>query len=334
MRFRYKLEGSDKDWQDGGSAREALYTNLGPGRYTFRVMASNNDGVWNNTGAALDFTIRPAFYQTRWFYALCSLLCLVLCALLYRLRIHQVGAQIRARLEERLAERERIARELHDTLLQGVQALIWRFQTATDRLPPAEKTREVFEQSIERAEQLLTESRERVKDLRTPSSAAVELSQALATEGEHLALAGKARFTASVEGEWRGLHPIVREEAFLIAREALINAFRHAGAQHIEAEIHYSAGALQVRVRDDGCGIPPESYPSAQEPRHFGLLGMRERARRIRAELVVWSKAGVGTEIDLKVAAHVAYALPRQSRWRRLWWRLRKNRIGIGDPTG
>ncbi len=331
VRFRYKLEGSDRDWQDGGAARGALYTNLGPGRYTFRVIASNNDGVWNNTGASIDFTIHPAFYQTRWFYALCSLLCLIVLALMYRLRIHQVGAQIRARLEERLAERERIARELHDTLLQGVQGLIWRFQTATDRLPPAEKARELLEQSIERAEQLLTESRNRVKDLRTPLSSAVELSKALATEGEHLALAGKARFTASVEGELRGLHPIVREEAFLITREALTNAFRHAGAQHIEAEVHYGARALQVRVRDDGCGMPPEGLRSAQDARHFGLLGMRERARRIRAELVVWSKPGVGTEIDLKVAAHVAYPMTRQSRWHRSWRRLRKNPIGIGD---
>src|SRR5262249_28611730 len=215
VRFRYKLEGSDRDWQDAGNLRQALYTNLGPGRYTFRVIASNNDGVWNNTGASVDFTISPAFYQTRWCYALCSLLCLMALVALYKLRMRQVGAQIHARLEERLAERERIARELHDTLLQGVQGLIWRFQAATDCIPPGEKAREQLEQSIERAERLLAESRDRVKGLRDSRDAAVDLAQALAAEGEQHAVAGPTQFKMSVEGVARELHPVVREEVFL-----------------------------------------------------------------------------------------------------------------------
>jgi signal transduction histidine kinase/ligand-binding sensor domain-containing protein len=315
VRFRYKLEGSDKDWQDGGASRETFYTNLGPGRYTFRVIASNNDGVWNKEGAAIDFTISPAFYQTGWFYALCGLLCLLVLAILYQLRMRQLGAQIRARLEERLAERERIARELHDTLLQGVQGLIWRFQTATDCIPPGQKARQLLEQSIERADRLLAESRDRVKDLRAPLTTAVELSKALAAEGEHLALAGEAQFTATVQGELRGLHPIVREEAFLIAREALTNAFRHSGARHIEVEVYYGERALQVRVRDDGRGMPPGDPASAPDSTHFGLLGMRERAKRIRAKLMIWSKPDAGAEIDLEVPADLAYPKTQRSRW-------------------
>lgn len=278
--------------------------------------------MWNNEGASVDFTISPAFYQTKWFYALCALLFVTALVVLHELRTRQVGAEIRGRLEERLAERERIARELHDTLLQGVQGLIWRFQAATDRIPPGEKARALLEQSIERADRLLAESRDRVKELREPSNAAVELSQALAAEGEHLAITGVPRFRTSVEGTIRELHPIVHEEAFLIAREALTNAFRHTGAQHIEAEVSYRESALQVRVCDDGRGITPDVLRSEKASNHFGLLGMRERAQKIRAHMVVWSKPGAGTEVDLRVPADIAYPTRKQA-WRyRLWRRF------------
>jgi signal transduction histidine kinase/ligand-binding sensor domain-containing protein len=307
VHFRYKLEGSDREWQDVGNRREALYTNLGPGRYTFRVVASNNDGVWNNTGAFTNFTITPAFYQTKWFYSLCALVCLGILFVLYKFRVQQVAAQVRGRLEARLAERERIARELHDTLLQGVQGLIWRFQAVADRIPKHEPSRDLMERTLERADQVLGESRDRVKDLRASGSDVADLPQALAAEGEQLALAHPAQFRTSAEGVHRDLHPIVREEALLIAREALCNAFRHAGANHIEAEVSYTEVALQVRIRDDGQGISADVLDAGGRSGHFGLLGMRERAAKIRAHLTVWSKAGAGTEVDLRVPAAVAY---------------------------
>jgi signal transduction histidine kinase len=240
--------------------------------------------------------------------------------LLYRLRVRQVSAQIRLRLGERLAERERIARDLHDTLLQGVQGLIWRFQAATDRIPRNEKARELLEQSIERADRLLAESRDRVKNLRDSPTTAVELSRALAAEGQELALAGPAQFKTRVEGLTRELHPIVREEAFLIAREALANAFRHSAAQHIEAEVIYGQAALEVRVRDDGRGFGSAALQDDANMSHFGLRGMRERAQRIRSHLVVWSKPDIGTEIDLRVQADVAYE-GRGGAPGRAWWR-------------
>ncbi len=126
VRFRYQLEGLDDAWQDVGDRREAIYTNVAPGTYRFRVIASNNDGVWNDKGATLVFTIPPAFYQTTWFYALCALLLIAVIVLLYRLRLRQATAAMRVRLEDRIVERERIARDLHDTLLQGLQGLILR----------------------------------------------------------------------------------------------------------------------------------------------------------------------------------------------------------------
>lgn len=320
VHFRYKLEGSDRDWQDVGNRREALYTNLGPGRYTLRVIASNNDSVWNNTGTSANFTITPAFYQTKWFYTLCAFVCLGILFVLYKLRVRQVSAQVRGRLEARLAERERIARELHDTLLQGVQALIWRFQAVADRIPQHEPSRDFMEQALERADQVMGESRDRVKDLRALGSDVADLPQALAAEGEQLALAHPTQFRAGIEGVHRDLHPIVREEVLLIAREALCNAFRHGGARHIEAEVSYTEAALQVRIRDDGQGISADVLAAGGRPGHFGLLGMRERAAKIRAHLTVWSKPAAGTEVDLRVPADVAYKQSQNTPHRTRWW--------------
>jgi signal transduction histidine kinase/ligand-binding sensor domain-containing protein len=324
VRFRYKLEGSDRDWQDAGARREAIYTNLGPGHYRFRVIASNNDAIWNNTGAAIDFTITPTFYQTKWFYALCALLGLGVLAVLYRLRIEQVRAQTGRLLGARLAERERIARELHDTLLQGMQGLIWRFQAATNRIPPNEPARTLMEQSLERADKLLSEGRDKVKDLRAAETDRSDLAEALTTEAEQLALAHPTEFRLNVEGTRRDLHPIVREEAFFIAREALGNAFRHSGAKHIEVEASYGEAALCVRVRDDGRGISADVLARGK-PDRFGLLGMRERAQKLGAELQILSRPSIGTEIDLRVPAKVAYRTatrPFGSKW---WGRAAYN---------
>ena len=307
VHFRYRLEGLDDQWQEVGTRREALYTNLGPGSYAFRVTASNSDGVWNTTGAAIHFTIPPAFYQTRWFYALCALACAAILYSLYRIRMRQMSAQVRGRLEARLGERERIARELHDTLLQGMQGLIWRFQAAADRIPQSQPARQMMEQSLDQADKLLEEGRDRVKDLRPAGSDATDLPQAIAAEGERFVQLHQVVFFASVQGTRRQLHPIVREESFLIAREALSNAFQHANARRIEAEVTYGEDALHVRIRDDGGGIGMTVLAAGGRPGHFGLIGMRERAKKLGAHLEVWSKSGAGTEIDLRVPAKVAY---------------------------
>lgn len=307
VRFRYKLEGLDRDWMDAGTRREALYTNLGPGRYTFRVSASNAGGAWSKNGASIAFTIAPAFYQTSWFYALCALACVALLTLLYRVRIAQVAAQVRGQMQARLAERERIARDLHDTLLQGMHGLIWRFQAATDRIPADQPARQLMEQSLDRADKLLEEGRDRLKELRPAGSGVTDLAQAVAAEGEQLARHQSAKFQASVQGVPRDLHPIVREEAFLIAREALGNAFRHSGAKDIEVEVTCGDAALHIRVRDDGRGISAPVLEAGGRPQHFGLIGMRERAKKLGGKLQIWSKPDAGTEVDLSVPAHVAY---------------------------
>jgi signal transduction histidine kinase/ligand-binding sensor domain-containing protein len=334
VRFRYKLEGSDRNWRDVGTRREAVYTNLAPGHYTFRVTASNNDGVWNEIGAASEFYITPAFYQTSWFYVLCGVALVVALTGLYKLRVSQVAGQVRGRLEARLAERERIARDLHDTLLQGVQGLIWRFQAVSEEIP-SDHGRQRMEEVLERADSLLAESRDKVKDLRPTPGSMSDLADALATQGEQLAeLLRAAKFRVTVQGTHRDLHPIVREEGFLIAREALGNAFQHSGADNIEVEVIYETALLQVLVRDDGQGIDA-TVLSGGKPAHFGLLGMRERAKKLGAHLNVWSKPGAGTEVDLRVPAEVAYPLSTDSPRRlrsRLASRSEAERIEAARP--
>jgi signal transduction histidine kinase/streptogramin lyase len=318
VRFRYQL-GAGEPWQDAGPRRTAYFTDLAPGGYSFRVIAANEDGVWNETGAAIDFAIPPAFHQTRWFYGLCVLALVAMLTLAYKVRVRQVAAQVRGRLEVRLAERERIARDLHDTLLQGVQGLIWRFQATADRLRADEPARRLMEQSLDRADRLLAESRDKVKDLHRAAGDMADLAQALASEGEQLSKLHPAKFRVSVEGANRDLHPIVREEGFLVSREALSNAFQHAHANSIEAEITYGNAALHIRIRDDGQGISSAVLDAGEKPGHFGLIGMRERARKLGAHLEVWSKPGAGTEVELRVPANVAYRQPQEARGLRAW---------------
>ena len=167
-----RLVGHDTDWADAGTRRQAFYTDLPPGDYRFQVIGSNNDGVWNESGATLDFSITPAFYQTRWFDALCITAAAGVLWLLYLVRVRQIEMRIRMRIEERVIERERIARDLHDTLLQSVQGLILRFQAVLARIPEGgERPLQMMEQALERADQVLAEGREQGYDLRKSTQA-------------------------------------------------------------------------------------------------------------------------------------------------------------------
>jgi signal transduction histidine kinase len=301
VRFRYRMEGSDKDWQDAGNRRQAFYTNLGPGSYRFHVIACNNDGVWNESGASIAFQITPAAYQTVWFKALCFATGGVLLWTLYLVRLKHATAQMQSRLAERLAERERIARELHDTLLQGFQGLTLHFQAAMKHIPEGEPARQKMETALQVADKVLLEGRERVRDLRAETSIVNELSQALARFGEDLARGGGVAFRASVAGSPRSLHPVARDEIYQIAREGLFNAFRHSHAAEVEVEVIYDSERFWVRVRDNGCGIEPNVLKSGRQG-HWGLLGMRERAKTLGSELTIWSRPGAGTEKDKGVA--------------------------------
>jgi signal transduction histidine kinase/ligand-binding sensor domain-containing protein len=318
VRFRYKLTGRDPSWQEPGLRRQAFYNDLAPGRYRFQVIACNNDGVWNEKGATLDFFIEPAFYQTIWFKALLWVAGLGFLLFFFRLRLSYVTEQMQARLEERLSERERIARELHDTLLQGFQGLMLRFQTAIDERDQVQSHR-MMELAMDRADEVLIEGRQRVHALRADSIVVKELSAALAAYGEELATQYSIPFRMTLVGTPAVLDPLVRDECYRIGREALLNAFQHSGASQVEAEVSYDRAVVHLRVRDNGRGMELNILTEGR-PGHWGIFGMRERASEIGAELNIWSKPSAGTEIDLSVPGHKIYRNERSRlRWPRIW---------------
>lgn len=319
--FRYRLDEVDDDWQEVGGRREAIYTGLGPGRYRFEVMAANNSGVWSKEAAVLEFRIAPAWFQTWWFRTLCGLALACLTWTAYRLRIRQVTTAVQARMGERLAERERIARELHDTLLQGVQGLVLHFEAIRKRIPPDQPAHGMVTQTLQMADQVLVEGRDRVRNLRQGERAACELSEALAAVGCELSVGQSTAFQATVTGTPLRLNPVVRDEVYWVGREALANAFHHAGASRIETEVQYGAHGLRMIVRDDGSGLDEQRLRS-EKPGHWGLRGMQERAASIGGKLAFWSRAGAGTEVELTVPARLAYAEePKAPRWK--IWRKR-----------
>jgi signal transduction histidine kinase len=324
VRFRYRLEGRDTDWQDSGTRRQAFYTDLRPGPYRFHVIACNNDGVWNNEGAAFDFNIAAAWYQTSWFRGSCVAVFVLLLWALYQLRLHQLARQFNMRLEERVNERTRIARDLHDTLLQSFQGLMLRFQTVDEMLPTRPMdAKKALEGALDRADQALSEGRDAIQDIRTSALLSHDLAQSingLMTDLKEEIATGNQdamTFRVLVEGVPQIVRPVLRDEIYRIARESLRNAFRHAQARHIETEITYSEPLLRLRFRDDGKGIAPEILEHGRRSGHWGLPGMRERAKHIGGQLEVWSKPGAGTEVDLSIPGSLAYeALPRRAGFR------------------
>jgi signal transduction histidine kinase/ligand-binding sensor domain-containing protein len=309
--FRYRLEGYDRDWRDAGSRRQAIYSDLRPGDYRFHVVASNNSAVWPEEGAAFDFSIAPAYWQTWWFRTLCVAALLASLWTLYRRRVRHLARQFNMTLEARVAERTRIARELHDTLLQSFHGLLMRFQTAHELLPgrPAE-AKQLLASSIEQAAEAITEGRDAVQGLRASTMESNDLAAAIRTLGEELAAEGGGDpvLRVEVQGEPRSLHPILRDETFRIVAEALRNAYSHAEAEQIEVELRYDEGYLRLRVRDDGKGIDRAVLSEGGREGHFGLRGMHERATLIGGKLTVWSAPGSGTEVELSIPASHAYA--------------------------
>ena len=316
VHFRYKLEGQDEDWQEPGPRREAVYTNLDTGPYTFHVIACNNDGVWNEAGASLGFLIAPAYYQTNWFRALCVSAFLVLLWMAYQIRVRHLRGQFAMTLDARVGERTRIARELHDTLLQSLHGLMFQFQAARNMLPArVQDAIRTLDGAISRTEDAITESRSAIQGLRHESAAQIDLAQSLATMAQDLtpkdASGESPVFRVIVEGERQALSPLVQEEVGQIARELLRNAFQHASAREIEVEIHYDARLLRVRIRDDGKGMDRTVMDQGGRAGHWGLPGVRERTQRIGAQLDFWSEAGAGTEVQLTVPAAIAYKTRR-----------------------
>ncbi|MGB6692315.1 MAG: two-component regulator propeller domain-containing protein [Terracidiphilus sp.] len=314
IRFRYKLDGADQGWSEVVDLRQVNFDNLAPGPYRFHVIASKDGVLWNSPETTLDFSIDRAYWQTWWFRLACVLALLLSFYGILRLRTIRLASQLNARFQERLSERTRIAQELHDTLLQSFQGLILRFQTAQDMLPARpEDARNVLDDALDRADEALTEGRDAIQNLRSRSVSSPDLAQAInlmmAEMSNEFGVDSSHQPDTSVvvEGTRRSVNPSAAMEILRIARESLRNAYRHARASHIEAEVAFGESHLRLRFRDDGIGIDPAVLRDGSRSGHWGMVGLRERALRMGAQLEVWSKAGAGTELELSVPGRIAY---------------------------
>jgi signal transduction histidine kinase/ligand-binding sensor domain-containing protein len=320
VRFKYRLEGQDHDWREVVNDRRVQYSNLRPGTYRSRVIASNNSGVWNERGDLLEFTVDPAYYQTGWFRALAAAALAALIWAGHEARLRKLRHEFALALNARVSERTRIARDLHDTLLQSFHGLLLRFQTASHLLPdhPLD-AKERLDAAIQQAAGALGQGRDAVQGLRDSTVESNDLGAAISTLGRELAAAPyDARvpaFAVSVEGTSHHLHPILRDEVYKITAEAIRNAFRHAEATRVEVEIRYDREQFRLRVQDDGKGFDEARVSGEGTAGHYGVPGMRERAAITGGTLTVWSREGTGTAIELCVPARTAYVHARKGSW-------------------
>jgi ligand-binding sensor domain-containing protein/signal transduction histidine kinase len=306
-RYRYKLEGTDRQWNEVGSdQRVVTYNSLPPGAYMFRVQGAESRGRWSEPGVALRVEILPPWWSTWWFRVSCGLVCGISIAGFYRFRLHQLTRRLNVLFEERLAERTRIAQELHDTLLQGFLSASMQLHVVADQVPADSPAKSRFGRVLQLMEQVIEEGRSAVRGLRSSSGDSYQLEQGLSRIPQELAIEEPIDFRVVVEGQPRPLHPVIRDEVFRIGREGIVNALRHSGAKKIEVELEYARKHLRVLVRDNGCGIDVNVLQSGREG-HWGLTGMRERAERIGARLKIMSRATAGTEVELLVSSHIAF---------------------------
>ena len=287
-------------------------------------MATNVEGSWSGSEASLAFDIEPAFWQAAWFRAGCLLACAAIFFLFYRLRLRSLARQLNLRFEERLAERTRIARDLHDTLLQGFLSASMQLHVAAERVPDNSPAKPLLDRVIQLVQQVTEEGRNAVRGLRSSNPGAGELETAFCGIRQELGVGEDVKFRVIVEGRPRALHPILRDEVYRIGREALRNAFRHADARDVEIELDYARQHFRFNVRDNGRGIDPAILASGRDG-HYGLRGMRERAEKIGGRLRVWSAASAGTEVELLLPSRIAYAatssdgIAAQSPWESSW---------------
>jgi ligand-binding sensor domain-containing protein/signal transduction histidine kinase len=326
VRLQYQLEGVDSQWLDATSSRTAVYSNIPVGTHRLLVRVTDSIGHWSAPEMVYELTQQPRFYAKPLFQITVALAAVGLLFLAYFMRMRSVVRQTRIIIEQRQVERESLARDLHDTFLQGVQGLILRFHTGTQQLPADTSVRRTFEEVLSQSDRIMIEGRGVLSRLRTRRTKSETLTEAYAAIGREFRALSPAQFETIVSGRSRDLDVLVQEELEKTGREALFNAYRHANASRIEVEIHFGILNFRGRFRDDGVGIDPAILREGSVPGHFGFPGMRERASRIGGKLEIWSRVGAGTEIEIRVPGSIAYRNHERklsTRWLR---RLLRNR--------
>jgi signal transduction histidine kinase/ligand-binding sensor domain-containing protein len=306
VHFRYRLDGFDRDWHDSGSRRDASYTNLHPKRYVFRVNAANSDGVWNNSGATLDFELAPAYFQTIWFLLLCIGIALTCAVMLFRARLQSAQRNMRMRFEERIEERARIAQELHDHLIQEMVGIGMQLETAEELTPDDARAKRPLERALALSRSAIASGRLTLQELRSRAMTGSALVEILRGTAEAYAQTDSSTVQYIVEGDERPLCPEFAEEVSEISQEALRNALKHAGNSAIVVRLHFGTKSFDLSVRDEGSGMS-DAVMRMGAAGHYGLAGMRERAARISATIFIHSAPGSGTTVQVSVPATLAY---------------------------
>ena len=307
IRLQYRLDGVDSAWLDINSSRTAVYTDIPTGTHGLQLRATDSRGAWDQGSVVYQVTERPFLYQTRLFQLSALAAFVLLLALAYLVRVRQLVRQTRALLEERQVEREGVARDLHDTFLQGIQGLILRFHTGSQQLSADEPVRRLFEEALRQSDEVMLEGRSVLSRLRTRRTAPQFLSNAFSAMGREFCPLSAAQFDLILSGRRRDLRAVVQEQLQKIGREALFNSFRHAHATKIEVELHFGIFKFRLRFRDNGVGIDPKILRDGSVPGHYGLPGMKERVREIGGRMDIWSRTGAGTEIEVCVPSSLAY---------------------------
>ena len=324
IKFRYRLDGSDQGWSGDVAQRQVVYTNLGPGPYRFRVVASNGLGIWDGPETTVSFGIEPEFWQAWWFRVICVAACCLIVIAIYQMRMFQLTQQLNVRFQERLAERTRIAQDLHDTLLQGVLSVSMQLDVVEDQTPSDSPTKPLLKRVLQLMAQVTEEGRSALRGLRAPESTILSLETALSRLREEFLFDQVAEFQVVTQGSPRPLSPMIRDEVYRIGREAVVNAFLHAKANKIQLDVEYASKFVRVLVSDDGCGINPDVLDTGRDG-HWGLPGMRERSEKIGATLKLRSRIGAGTEVELTVPGAIAFdGKSRGTKSRSRLWSFRK----------
>ena len=316
VRFKYRLEPVQNEWQEAVGRRQAYYTNLRPGIYRFSVVAANEDGVWSAKGDSIEIRIPPAFWETPWFKVACVLAGALGLWSAYVLRLKVIAGRIATRMEDLARERERIARDLHDTLLQGTQGLVLNFQGIANSLPRNDANKQRMQAVLDRADDILDDARNCVQWLRNSDEAPADLRVALIDVGNQLSSTSGMGFELKQAGDPVVLDADVQEELRRIATEALSNAFRHSAGRAVSLELRYEGNAFLLTVKDDGTGLDAATMKAGYRTGHWGLVGMRERAQRIGAHIELQT-SGSGTTVNIRVPANQIYMDEKRFGWAR-----------------
>lgn len=305
IRLQYRLDGVDSEWLDAPAKPVAIYSNIPIGTRALHVRACNRNGIWDREGVVFMLTQQPYFYQTRWFVAAMIAVGILLVGLVYRLRVGQISRQMSARFDERLAERTRVARELHDTLLQTVQGSKMVADHALKNAADHNRMVRAMEQLATWLAQATEEGRAALLSLRSSTTEKNDLAEAFRRAIDECGISSRAQISFAVNGPAREMHPIVRDEIYRIGYEAIRNACAHSRADRLDVTLEYGHD-LTLRISDNGAGIDAEIVEQGKDG-HFGLRGMRERAERISSKFTLASAPESGTAITLVVPGRVAF---------------------------